>query len=514
MGARVTETKLREPTMHVVDGVECNIKTTTKLQKRSMGAVALPGVMVDGFAPIHMDVKDIFTVQCGLKQRLFRQLPTANKNAIADFKRFVSAWVRKNLKVPVVMSFEEWLAGTSYNEERKQQLRLAELELRGGLPNRRQCSNLKEHIKRESYPEYKHVRTINSRSDAFKAYSGPFFKSVEHELYKLPFFVKHMTPEERISRICALQKPNMNIYATDFTAYESHFVPEIMDACEMILYKYCAGYNHTLFRKIQSALTGRQFLRTRFGVSSMIKGRRMSGDMCTSLGNGFTNFMLASYIVSKKKGSLDMVVEGDDGLIVTDVELLQEDWAQLGFTIKMTHVDKVQEASFCGIVVSEDGTQIRDPRRFLSSFGWTESYMMAKDATLLSLLRAKSLSAICETPNCPIVGALARVGLALSEGYEPKYTDLYKQHPYSGPIPEFNPTEHTRRLFQQLYGISPGVQIIVEQLIREGRLDQISQHVHPAADTSDYVSRYVETLELPYRATTALKYAGDRKSVV
>lgn len=38
---------------------------------------------------------------------------------------------------------------------------------------------------------------INSRSDAFKAFSGPFFKAIEKVVYEMPEFIKHTPVPDR-----------------------------------------------------------------------------------------------------------------------------------------------------------------------------------------------------------------------------------------------------------------------------------------------------------------------------
>lgn len=80
----------------------------------------------------------------------------------------------------------------------------------------------------------------------------------------------------------------------------------------------------------------------------------MSGDMCTSLGNGFSNKMKAEFLAYKAGGTIDGFVEGDDGLFVTNFELRSSDYEKLGFTIKIEEIADPCEASFCGMIFGED----------------------------------------------------------------------------------------------------------------------------------------------------------------
>jgi len=175
----------------------------------------------------------------------------------------------------------------------------------------------------------------------------------------------------------------------------------------------------------------------------------MSGEMCTSLGNGFTNLMLALFIASLRHGHLEGYVEGDDGLFATDFELTKEDYLNLGFTMK--NVDEVFHpgwASFCGMLFGDSLQIVRSPRRFLENFGWTHSAVHGGEKVMLGLLRAKALSAVYETPHCPIVSVLARRALHHTRGVTPRFvndgfhnTELVPRD--ESKLPKFAPTTDT-----------------------------------------------------------------------
>lgn len=494
LGARVNETYLVEPKDHDVDGVRIKIVCPNARKQRSVAYAQLPYAHVPGINPIAMDVNDTYTMQCGGKQRLLRKVPKPKIGTLCAFKRFVERWCRDHILPVHPLEFEEWLDTTGYNEHRKEQLRVARQLLPGGRPSAKQCSSIEMHGKRESYPQYKHARAINSRSDAFKAYSGPFFKAIETELYKHPYFVKHMTPEERMERVLNMRVTNSFCYTTDFTAFESHFVPIVLDACECVLYKHCLKCYPIDANIICDAITGINVMKTRQGQIFQCKGRRMSGDMCTSLGNGFTNLMLALFIAEQKSLQLDGIVEGDDGLFVVNGELSAQDWLELGFTIKIDQCTEPTSASFCGLIFGDDKQVIRDPARFLSTFGWTDSYITATEPIHMELLRAKSLSALHETPQCPIVGLVARKAFQFTQGYKPRYTDRWRAMNTPEWVPrEFAPTEQTRLLFAKCYGIDVPTQIDIERRIGAGDMswaDLIPKH----ADMADYASKFIEIL--------------------
>jgi hypothetical protein len=334
---------------------------------------------------------------------------------------------------------------------------------------------------------------INSRCDAFKVWSGPLFKSIENYVYEhIPFFIKHVPVPDRPALIMALKRAGVYFYATDFTAYESHFTPEFMDICECQLYRHLLG--HSVDSEfLCKTIMGDNRMRTRSGCRARVKGRRMSGDMCTSLGNGFTNLMLVLFLAAEKKGQVTGYVEGDDGIFASTVPLTSDDYSRLGFTIKIEQVSDPCEASFCGMIFTESGQIIRDPVKVLMGFGWTGSFINAGQEIMDQLLRAKALSGVYETGQCPIAGALYRYALAQTVGVCPRFvSDGFHQVPRdTNTLEAFNPSPTTRALFSKLYGISESCQIQVEKSILSGDFDTVASLLPAPPEVAQYFDNYV-----------------------
>jgi len=440
-----------------------------------------------------MDTNDPDTVECAFKQRLLRDVPSSDKGVLERLRTFVKAFLATNVQRARFMGFEEWLESTSYNQQRKDQLRLSNDSLRGGRPSRHQSSHIDSFVKSEFYTTWKHARMINSRADVFKAWSGPRFKAIEEAVYSLPEFIKHIPVSERPMLISALKKAGRHYYQTDFTAFESHFTPEVLDVCECELYRHCLRDDRDA-EFLCSVIMGDNRMRTRTGVRAAVKGRRMSGDMCTSLGNGFTNLMLAKFLVAEKHGELEGFVEGDDGLFCTNVELCAADYAKLGFTIKIEEVVDPCEVSFCGMVFAGSGEIIREPRKFLMGFGWTQSFINAGPLIMDELLRAKALSATYETPQCPIIGAIARHALKCTSHVHPRFVrdGFHGEIPSDVVhVPEFCPSHDTRQLFEQLYGVPLVTQLAIEAAVDRGDFALVASLLPPTSEQSDYCSKYV-----------------------
>lgn len=436
------------------------------MSDRSINYTRLPLPIDRVFCPISPDRNDVDTQINGLYKRFLRDVPPGDQRLITEFSKFVGSVLCKDF-VPLskIMSFDEWLESTSYNLTRKERLREEFEALKGSCPSMKQRQRIKSFVKLESYPVYKQCRWINSRSDAFKVYSGPAFKSIEEEIYKRPQFVKHLTMDERSQRVRQLIKNGFKYASSDFTAFESHFVPKLMAICECQLYSYMlSSADPNLAETICHTLIGRNRGSTRAGVHFSCYGRRMSGDMCTSLGNGFTNYMLWSFLFSKHQTIWDGVFEGDDGLVAYKGECpTAQEFESLGFTIKIEHHEDPLTASFCGIIMSNQ--RIRDPTRFLQTFNWTEGNEPSARVRI-ELLRAKALSAIYETPGCPIITALAVAALSFTNGHNRRFKfDGYHEIPRPTVV---EPIElETRLLFQSIFNINVSDQEYIEDQLRD-----------------------------------------------
>lgn len=456
----------------------------------------LPWGAVRGVAPICWDSNDPNTVRSAFAARLFRRTPGLDKDLLKGFKAFVEDQVRGMPKVAVgEVDFDVWInSRKSYNQSRKDQIRQAREDLRGGPPTPRQCAHIDAFVKSESYPEFKYPRMINSRSDAWKAFAGPYISACEDIVYSyFPEFIKHTPVPERPAKIAALKKAGRRYFATDFTAFESHFVPEVMDACENVLLRHLLQ-DWRYADLVCKTNAGWNNMRTRTGVRARVKGRRMSGDLWTSLGNGFTNLMLVKYIAHLKSGVVDGFVEGDDGIFSSSVEITKEDYERLGFTIKIEEVPDPTRASFCGLVFADSGQIIRDPLRFVTNFGWTQSFIAAGDRIMRGLLLAKGLSAANEAGQCPIVGAIARRAIIeagdvapvfVYDGYHTEDLTHYKVEPFA-------PAADTRTLFAQQYGIPVETQLRLEDaILRHGDLEGLADVLTPHPDMRTFISRAV-----------------------
>lgn len=386
------------------------------------------GCHVDGVALPQPCPRDPATMRAGVMKRFARKCPQSDPQLMGRFRLFVKKWITENLNPlsPTVdTSIERWLEHTSYPLWRKQELLKKWEEFTHLDDPSKKYKWCKSFMKDETYVSFKHARGINSRSDEFKCIVGPVFKLIEEEVYKVHHFIKHVPVADRPRVISErLDKLGAKFMATDYTAFESLFTQELMESCEFELYYYMTQHLnlHNDFMEICHEILGgtNTCVYKTFVVSLM--STRMSGEMCTSLGNGFTNLMVMLFLCQEAGCTeIDGYVEGDDGIFsMVGTPPSSADFAKLGLIIKIELHDRLSTASFCGIIFDEfDKINVTDPREVLASVGWTSArYARAKQSKLKTLLRCKGLSLAHQYPGCPIISSLAQYCLRVTRSHD------------------------------------------------------------------------------------------------
>jgi hypothetical protein len=302
-------------------------------------------------------------------------------------------------------------------------------------------------------------------------------------------------------------------YETDYTSFESLLTSEIMGICECKLYDHLLSHFPGMALFIRNALTGKNhcYFKT-FKLN--VHGKRMSGEMCTSLGNGFTNLMLAKFLCFKQGCEYYGVVEGDDSLFYTNADLTPSHFERLGFTIKMIRVERLFDASFCGLNLSQDLNALCDVRKKLLNFGWTHSVLKLSGSKVRKqLLKAKAMSLLYEMPRCPIVSVLAKRTLELCSGVTARFEggwydrQLERESVLYGSwaLLEFDKgvSDVSRQDFERLYDIPITQQLVIEDYFKQWRGGSLECPALLALfdgpdwdDMRDYSNNYVCTFSM------------------
>jgi hypothetical protein len=447
------------------------------------------GPVLLGAAMPHPDPHDPLTTLTGVCKRFAIRPPEPNVQLLDELGSFVDEWLRKNL-VPLDpatdVTVETWLSRTNYPKWRREELLTKWYKMATAWEKRYWA--VKSFMKLETYLEWKYARAINSRTDEFKCSVGPIFKAIEEALYKHPAFIKHVPVAERPRYITEMLYRESGVYLqSDYTAFEALFSKEVMEKVEFKLYEYMTSKlpgGPEFMRLVRTVLGGLNWCEFRDFIVTVV-GTRMSGEMCTSLGNGFANLMFMLFMLHKK-GCTDVagVVEGDDGLFVCrGTPPTGKDFEDLGLIIKLETYSNLAEASFCGMVFDpEDKLTVMDPREVLASFGWASGrYARSGKKTLSALLRCKALSLAHQYPGCPVITALSRYGLRVTRHVKrvQMYRVLNSRKAMSGwerdqlmdalrdeaRIEHIEPPVNTRLLVERLYGITVEQQYYLEKLL-------------------------------------------------
>jgi len=410
----------------------------------------------------------------GVVKRFGYKTPKINRRMRRRLTRFITLWLRHNL-TPLtdadIPTFEQWRDNAPYSQARKAELtRVWDKQHR--KPNKTRFANVKSFIKDETYPEFKYPRIINSRVDEAKCYFGPEVQAVSDRLFALPHFIKKIPVPERPEylRDLLMATGDEDYVFTDYTAFEAHFVEEIMMITQVALFRYMLSKttDHAEWLDMYtSVMTGTNKLAFKhFHV--FIQATRMSGEMDTSLSNGFSNLMIFLFLVSENHGKAVGSVEGDDGIFKvspSSAAPTKEQFEELGFTIKIEHTKELSEASFCGQVYDmSDLIVVTDPLEVIARVGWTnKKYVQCSERTALSLLRAKGYSLVYQYNGCPMLDCLGRRILELTAGVQIPQRVLNNMDQWerakvvaamnNTPEPR-EPGANTRGLVEKLYGVS------------------------------------------------------------
>lgn len=289
----------------------------------------------------HTDPGDRDTMLAGARKRFAAKMPDINPGLADDFKRFVRNFCEERL-LPLLpdhdLSFENWIEHANYPQARKDELIAVYAQFGDQALYDKKLQRVKSFMKDEGYTDVKHARGINSRSDPFKVVSGPLFHAIECVVFQLPEFIKYVPVRERAKHLFdELWEPGVTFVITDYTSFECGFVLLMMDACEFELYIFMLRHTPALmamFIICWQVLGGENVCTFKYFVI-WVFATRMSGEMCTSLGNGFSNLCLMAFACYLSGVTWKGRFEGDDGVAAVRGTINKKIFKRLGMRIKL-----------------------------------------------------------------------------------------------------------------------------------------------------------------------------------
>jgi len=471
------------------------------------------------------DLKSVENEVAAAIHRFGCEMPQPQAARAAHFRRYVEKFIKTHLPVADpddLLSFEDWLAQTSYPGSRKASL----LKLHNDI-DRYDPSYAKNNsfLKDEAYhfepsnPKYKAPRAINSYTDESKALIGRFCQLADHTLFHSPttqhWFVKGSNPKDW-PRLLLDRFGDRPVMGTDFTSFEAHHEGLYAEIGEMWISHVLSRLpDSRALRLMRRMIRGVNDCRFNF-IRVMLVARLMSGSMTTSSQNAFLNLVILSYargcflfpdatpewLAENVNTFYNGLHEGDDGLFEGDAydpKIFEE----LGVKLKLDMYPDFNHASFCGIICTSDLTNITNPLKIFRNFPYlSRKYYTWKKSRQLSLYRAKALSYYYLYRNCPIVGPFMKKILdetkhidartAASQAGDWKLSQLFSLA-YQSKVCHLNPeiTPETRNLMHEVFGYSPEEQLRLENEI------SASTGLHFTIDLAAYSTpldlRHIET---------------------
>jgi len=454
-------------------------------------SVRHPYFYVDNVVPPKPSLCDEELMKGGILYRVGRQRPKQCPRLINELYRFTCNHVRElirdekldvNIEIPTV---DAWLDTTTYSYKIKERMRKLANYINNwediNLSDDFDPHEIRAFVKEEFYPEYKPDRSILPRQDLAKMVMGPVFHAIDKSMH-IKQICKSDTPDELRRKFFKLYDSGFSgkVAVTDYTAWEASQTSELIKAVEWPLYKAMLGNQWEKFKHVANILTGQNRIVFRSFVA-FIKGTRMSGEMNTSLGNTWMNYIIMRFMAFKNAINIKSFHVGDDGVVF----LRQEDsldlelFSKLGLEIKMNYVDEIWKADLCKLHYLPSGSVVRNPDEVLAKMGWfSRKFINARRSTLTDLLVSKAICYLFLLKDCPIITPLCisivrHYGITMARfkrrfNNDAEYNYLRLTHSASdiyNCIKKLTFTAITyeaRKQFDELFNISPDTQHRIE----------------------------------------------------
>ncbi|ARO50062.1 RNA-dependent RNA polymerase [Lake Sinai Virus SA1] len=316
---------------------------------------------------------------------------------------FYSVALEKELKDTTPLTLDSWVS--RYPLARQKELRLAYERLRGSTLVQTAHTKVRNFIKVEPMSKCSDPRNISPRNDATLSTLGPYFSAIEHSAASLPFLIKGCDIPNRSRKMSNLLGWS-NYYEIDYSRFDLSISAEVLSQFEhaWVSLVYPPSDHPMFWQTLVATLVTSGF--SEYGITYTLPGSRCSGDPHTSVGNGMLNAFLTWLVTYDKDCAF--YCEGDDGIIGCadaiggEIEIIPD----LGFMLKIDRYDHIDDCSFCGMYLLDDGGRLHmysDPIRTLSKI-----HVCCADGKPNNLIVAKALSLLNLNPSTPIVTAFCR----------------------------------------------------------------------------------------------------------
>lgn len=343
-------------------------------------------------------------------------------------------------------------------------------------------------------------RMIQCRSYEYNVEVGVYLKAIEHQLYgmKSPTTGLRMLAKGlNMSDRAALLKSKLEcfvspvVFSIDGSRWDKHIDVEVLKLEHAFYESVCPC------PRFAQLLSWQLFNRcsTKHGVKYTVKGKRMSGDMNTALGNCLLMcimVMAAMRDIGVKRW--DLLDDGDDCLVVVEEwdfavvqSLLGKVFLEFGQEIKIENVAReMEDISFCQtrpVLVGDEWRMVKDWKKVLSTVTSGERHWSVP-SLVRPMLSAVGAGELALSAGVPILQEHAKACLRNGRGVAaPKwYAEEYQlHHKLDGMCLREQPiTWDTRLSFQRAFGVCPQQQMDIEAILAAWEIDGVVAVDRPA----------------------------------
>lgn len=383
------------------------------LCKKTFIAQVQMGPVIRGAALPIIDPNDVENVETGILARILAEMPEVDEPLMAEFLDFAASELKRRI-IPIdeknVLTFEECMeewAGHTQEEKINMRQEYSKYDSLDDLLDVDPCNEVKAFVKYQAELSYKRARMILPRCEAFRAHYMRYIHTIERRVYKWEETVKGLTPREKMEELERYFNNKLGLFLeSDYTRFEASYTKSHLRIEYMLLCFFFPWAKQT-WKRVYKMLCGKQVCKSKL-VDFWVIGRRMSGEMTTSLVHFVMNLLVHLFIAKKLNVHIKGKFEGDDNVSEVSRVFKTDIYRRLGLIVKMSFVNSLYDASFCHVMYSHSGALVRDPREVLMKLGWSLSNrrLTHKSVVRLGLLKAKCLSYYYELPNCPIVAVI------------------------------------------------------------------------------------------------------------
>nr|QZZ63351.1 hypothetical protein [Leuven Tombus-like virus 1] len=284
-------------------------------------------------------------------------------DSLKIFKRKLRPWTRQqyvdNIDIPAKRKFyQSWLD-----------------QINNGYPIR---SDVCPFTKLEKYSttKYKAPRLIQARHPTFNIEYGRYIKPLERALKDDVHFGKGCY-DNIANKIYRMSKKYRYYTECDHSTFDARVTPEMLRLTHRF-YLSCFQNDPELHKLCERTVNNR--CKTRNGEKYRFRGSRMSGDVDTSFGNSLLNYHILTAALRACGYTADVVVNGDDSVIFTNVPINRPVLAAKLLCYNMVSVilpsvTSIHNVEFCRtkLILHPDGhpTMMFDPNRLKMIYGMT-----------------------------------------------------------------------------------------------------------------------------------------------